>query len=96
MTSHEPHNTLHVIVRGRVQGVGFRVHTRAAAQRHGCKGWVRNLPDGRVEVYAQADEDALTELLTEISQGPPWSHVAHIDAQWDTCEVEYQDFRIRR
>jgi len=90
-------NALHAVVRGRVQGVGYRVFARAAAMRHGCTGWVRNLPDGGVEIFAQAEENVLVELLTELSQGPPWSHVAEIDASWDHLpEVMNTGFRIKR
>jgi acylphosphatase len=93
---HESHNTLHAIVKGNVQGVGFRVFTRAAALRHNCTGWVRNLDDGSVEVYAEGDELDLTELLTELYQGPPWAHVSDIDMKWESRERRYESFTIER
>ena len=49
----------HFLISGRVQGVGFRYFTQAAAGREGLHGWVRNLPDGRVEVEAEGDADAI-------------------------------------
>lgn len=87
---------LHVRVRGRVQGVGFRVHTHAAAVRLGATGWVRNREDGSVEVYAEGTEQVLLDLLTEVSKGPPWSHVAELDPEWSEGAPEHEEFRIRR
>lgn len=89
-------NSFHAIIRGRVQGVGFRVFTREAALRLGLTGWVRNLPTGEVEVQAEGDENTLTELLTELSAGPPWSHVSDIDIQWAHTSERCDHFRIRR
>ena len=95
-TAQQPANILHVVVRGRVQGVGFRVFTHQAATRIGCTGWVRNLPDGAVELYAEGSEERLLDLLTEVSKGPPWSHVAEMDPEWKYGAAEHQEFRIRR
>lgn len=89
-------NCFHGTVHGRVQRVGFRVFTRDAARRHDITGWVRNLPDGCVEVLAVGDEIALTEFLTEVYQGPVLSHVAHIDLDWRTTEEEFSSFDILR
>ena len=91
-------NLLHAIFCGRVQGVGFRVIAKAAARRHGCTGWVRNLGDGSVEVQARADENDLVEFLTELSMGPPWSHVADIEVRWEHLDEEPEEttLRIRR
>ena len=96
--SHAAPNSLHAIIHGRVQGVGYRVFAKTAAKRHGCTGWVRNLPDGSVEVHALADEPCLVEFLTELSMGPPWSHVAEIDVKWEHTDqpVDQDFFRIRR
>ncbi len=95
-TDQAAHNVLHAVVTGKVQGVGFRVFVREAAQRLGCKGWVRNLSDGSVELHAEADELTLTELLTEVSKGPPWAHVADVDIRWEKAEPKEERFRILR
>jgi len=90
-------NILHAIVYGKVQGVGFRVFVRQAAQDLGCTGWVRNLPDGTVEVYAYSDSEiTLTELLTELYKGPPWSHVSNIDVKWKNTETsgDHEDSHV--
>ena len=65
-----------VAVRGEVQGVGYRYSTRRWALEVGVRGWVRNRHDGSVEVLAQGEEAALTELLALLRQGPPGARVA--------------------
>jgi len=67
----------HLLVRGRVQGVGFRRATRRAAQELGLAGWVQNLPDGRVEAWVEGDAAALERFLAWIRRGPP---AARVDA----------------
>lgn len=98
MTTMQQPNALHVIVIGRVQGVGFRAFTLQAAKRRGCKGWVKNLADGNVEVHAEADESTLTDLLTELAKGPPWSHVSDMKVTWKHIDEEERarNFRILR
>ena len=63
------------LVAGRVQGVGFRYVTDAAAARSGIDGWVRNLPDGRVEIAAEGEADALERFEREVRQGPRGARV---------------------
>jgi acylphosphatase len=70
---------MHVIVRGRVQGVGFRWFVREAARGLGVAGWVRNSPDGAVEVAAESDDAALASLRATLAQGPPGASVTAID-----------------
>lgn len=61
---------LHVRVTGVVQGVGFRWFVRERARRLGLSGWVRNLPDGSVEVAAAGDEGQIALLRGELQRGP--------------------------
>jgi acylphosphatase len=70
----------HYLVSGRVQGVGFRFFVEHAAAVDGLHGWVRNLPDGRVEIRAEGDADALERFERKVWQGPPQSRVDQIDA----------------
>ncbi len=63
------------VVSGRVHGVGYRFHARDAAAREGLGGFVRNLPDGRVEVEAEGDEDAMQRFERALRQGPPAGRV---------------------
>ena len=70
---------LHAVVRGRVQGVGFRWFVRERARRLGVRGWVRNRPDGSVEIEAAGEPDSLEALRTFLGEGPTGAHVSAID-----------------
>lgn len=67
-----------VVVRGRVQGVGFRVSTAREARRLGVEGWVRNVYDGSVEVLAAGEDAAVDALVEWLRTGPPSARVAGI------------------
>jgi acylphosphatase len=68
------------VIRGRVQGVGFRYFTEAAAMHEGIAGWVRNAPDGGVEVSAEGDAEALERFERRIRHGPPGARVEDVEA----------------
>jgi len=85
---------LHAYVSGLVQGVGYRAWTRKRAKELGLKGFVRNLPDGRVEVYAEGEEERLKELLELLHQGPFFARVEGVDYQLLEPRGEYEDFVI--
>jgi acylphosphatase len=74
--------TLHAVVRGRVQGVGFRFFVLRQAEARGLSGWVRNLPDGSVELQAVGDRPALEALLSELQRGPAVAHVDSVEHDW--------------
>lgn len=83
------------IVTGRVQGVYFRQSTADQARQLGLNGWVRNLPDGRVEGVACGDGGALETLKTWLHQGPPAARVD--DLQWSVeDEIRSDGFEVRR
>ena len=67
------------LISGRVQGVGFRWFTEAAASREGLHGSVRNVPDGSVEVLAEGDADAVERFERAIRHGPPGARVDHVE-----------------
>ena len=67
------------VVGGRVQGVGFRYFTVDAAAREGVSGWVRNRVDGRVEIAAEGDADAVGRFERAVRQGPPHARVDEVD-----------------
>jgi acylphosphatase len=71
--------TKRLIVRGRVQGVGFRQSMCTAAGRIGVTGWVRNLRDGTVEAIVQGAPDAVSRMLAWAQRGPSGAHVASVD-----------------
>jgi acylphosphatase len=67
------------VISGRVQGVGFRYFTAAAAAREGLHGWVRNLPDGRVEATVEGESEAVERFERAVRQGPPGARVEHVE-----------------
>lgn len=73
----------HLWVRGRVQGVGFRVFAAQQAGRWGLTGWVLNLPDGRVEIVAEGARDALEQFVNAVRRGPAGARVEDIRAEWE-------------
>jgi acylphosphatase len=89
------HKQVHVWVRGIVQGVFFRAHTRQVAQSLHVTGWVRNLHDGRVEIIAQGTKDALERLIEWSHHGPSMSRVDKIDVHWEDITQTFNDFEIR-
>ena len=70
---------LHVVVRGRVQGVGFRWFVREAARRRNLAGWVRNLPNGGVEVAADGADRDIAALRSELLWGPEGAAVEALE-----------------
>lgn len=87
----------HILVQGRVQGVGFRQFTYRAAVELELTGWVRNLPDGQVEIVAEGEELPLTSFMSLIRQGPPLSRVDAISAtNTELTERESIAFEFRR
>ena len=69
------------LISGRVHGVGFRFFTEAAGNRAGLNGWVRNLADGTVEIFAQGDDNDLQSFELQIRQGPPGARVTAVDVR---------------
>jgi acylphosphatase len=82
------------IISGQVQGVFFRASTEATARRLGLRGWVRNLPDGQVEVIACGEESRLKELERWLWQGPSRARVAKVTAR-ETALEAFTGFSIR-
>lgn len=85
-----------VLVSGRVQGVNFRQSTRQTARRLGLSGWVRNLADGRVEVWAQGAEDQVEKLLDWLWLGPPAADVIGVESGSVEVDHTLQDFLVTR
>ncbi len=83
------------VVRGRVQGVFFRDSTRRKARHLALTGWVRNAPDGTVEVFAQGDPDAVEQLAAFLSAGPPHAAVAAVERDVAEPDPSLYDFEIR-
>ena len=85
----------HYLVRGRVQGVGYRYFALEAANRLGVTGYVRNLPTREVEVHAQAEETKLELFKRELEQGPPMSRVSEVIENDLPVSGSYSSFLIR-
>ena len=81
------------IVNGRVQGVGFRYFVVREAQALGLAGWVRNLPDGRVEVLASGAPDIVSALEGRLWEGPPHAKVSSVEAR-EAEAPTYVEFRV--
>lgn len=69
---------VHLLIAGRVQGVGYRAWCHRVARELALVGWVRNLDDGRVEVFAQGERAALEELVARCSAGPTYAEVTDV------------------
>jgi acylphosphatase len=84
----------HIWVAGRVQGVFFRQETARNARSRGVAGWVRNLPDGRVEAVLEGPPEDVAAVVEWAGAGPPMARVAHVEVEEETPEGE-SGFRIR-
>ena len=86
---------VHLFYSGRVQGVGFRFTTESLALSLGVTGWVKNVPDGRVEVLCEGEEAKLVQLLEKIRNGPMKSYIRAVESNWSEATGEFNDFSIR-
>ena len=84
------------LIRGRVQGVGFRYFAQRSAARHQVRGFVRNLGDGRVEAWAQGDAASVKDFGEDLAAGPQYSLVEDIDEEVVDPDKRYSAFRIER
>jgi acylphosphatase len=84
-----------VVVSGRVQGVWFRGFTQHVAEGAGVRGWVRNLPDRRVEALLQGNRAAVEKVIGFLREGPPGAVVAGLSVSWDPPSEVFRGFAIR-
>jgi acylphosphatase len=83
-----------LLISGRVQGVWYRGSTLEAAEAIGVTGWVRNLRDGRVEVFAEGPKSKVEELIAWCRHGPPFARVTEVEKHWREPEG-FKDFQTR-
>jgi len=83
------------LISGRVQGVGFRWFTHDAAVRAGVTGWVRNLPDGRVEAWVEGDADAVTRVEAALRSGPRGARIETVNVELEPPTGRYAGFSIQ-
>jgi acylphosphatase len=84
-----------LVIRGRVQGVWFRASTYNRACELGVTGWVRNCPDGSVEVMAGGAKERVQQLIIWCHQGPEGALVTDVEVEWQTYQGEFREFFIR-
>ncbi|MEW6036533.1 MAG: acylphosphatase [Candidatus Micrarchaeota archaeon] len=86
---------IHILVFGDVQGVFFRANTQGEGGRLGVSGWVRNLPDGSVEVLAEGEKEALEALLDWCRHGPAGASVGRVEPAWLQFRGNLHGFRVK-
>ncbi|BAW31800.1 acylphosphatase [Methanothermobacter sp. MT-2] len=84
----------HVFITGRVQGVFFRYATQDVAERHNVNGWVRNLPDGRVEAVFEGEKENVEKVIEFCKIGPRGAKVTNIEINWEKYKGEFKNFKI--
>lgn len=84
----------HVFIKGKVQGVFYRVWIRTQAERLDLTGWVKNLTDGRVEAVFEGSKDKIEEIITKCKIGPSVAGVTHVDIKWEKATKEHLGFEI--
>lgn len=84
----------HVWIEGRVQGVNFRAYTRDNARRAGVEGWVRNLPDGRVEAIFEGPRSAVQRMVSWCYSGPTSARVERVEVTWEEPGGKENGFSI--
>ncbi|TSC75880.1 MAG: acylphosphatase [Parcubacteria group bacterium Gr01-1014_30] len=85
----------HIFVSGSVQGVLFRDSARRKARKLKVKGWVRNLPDGRVEIIAEGEKDRVEQMINWARTGTILARVDNVDFEFEEYKGEFDDFEIR-
>ena len=85
-----------ILIIGLVQGVFFRREITDLARRLGVVGWVRNLPDGRVEVLAEGEMSKVEELIQFCHVGPRAARVRNVQVEWSDYKGEYRGFKITK
>ncbi len=87
-------SAVHLIARGRVQGVWFRASTQEQALQLGVWGWVKNCKDGSVEIHAEAEKETLAGFISWCKKGPPTAQVFALDIEWISPQG-FSTFEIR-
>jgi acylphosphatase len=86
---------VHIFVSGKVQGVFFRSNTQKKAKDLNISGWVRNLPNGRVEMILEGKREKIQELIEWTKKGPSFSKVDNVEIEWQEYIGEFKNFDIR-
>lgn len=85
---------IHVYISGRVQGVFFRAETERKAKSLQLTGWVRNMPDRRVEAVFEGEDPAVDQMITWCHSGPPLARIDHVDVTEEPYRGNFSNFKI--
>ena len=85
---------IHIFVSGKVQGVFFRENTRKKAAEFGLSGFVRNLPNGKVEAVFEGDKEKIEKIIQWIKKGPETAQIENIEIDWQNYQEEFINFEI--
>jgi acylphosphatase len=96
MTDNTELQRVHIWVKGRVQGVGFRSHVQYSARQIGVSGWVRNIDYDTVEAVAEGEREKLDRFVDAVKTGPAASRVDESNVEWQNPTGEFRDFQLRR
>jgi acylphosphatase len=92
-TAEEPVRA-HLLVSGRVQGVGYRAFAARVARERGLVGGVRNLDDGRVELDVEGNKAVIEALILELKVGPPAARVSQFEVEWGAATERFSRFSV--
>ncbi len=85
----------HIVISGRVQGVGFRAFVLRNADELNIKGWVRNTYNDEVEAVLCGNKAAINQMISQLKKGPRWASVEKVSTISNSVEGEFTQFRIR-
>jgi len=85
----------HILVSGLVQGVFFRFFTVKKAKEFGVFGWVKNLPDGKIEAIFEGEKEKVQNLVEWMKRGPPNARVDGVKIEWQKFEGKFDNFEIK-
>jgi len=85
----------HILITGRVHGVGFRANARRMAHQLGLKGWVRNLRDGSVEITVEGEEELVERLIQWCHRGPTSAYVSNVTVETSEALGEFNGFTVK-
>lgn len=86
---------VHILIKGRVQGVFFRENTKQKARELGLTGWVRNLDSNDVEAVIEGPKEQIEKLVDWIKEGPALAKVDGAEVAWSECKDEFNEFVVR-
>ena len=93
--SKEKLGRVHIFISGLIQGVFFRANTQKKAEDLGITGWVKNVPDGRVEIVAEGERQKVEDLIEWAKKGPLIARVDNLDIEWQEYVGEFDSFETK-